>query len=75
MFLSMGTIQFIIGPLHIGLSGTSLSPAGSRHRYTVPLGLGTMTKLLHYLAILSPPSGASIWFFLHSFQFFSTWIL
>ena len=38
-----------------------LNFAISKHNCTVTLGLGAIMKLLHHFAILSTPSGASIW--------------
>ena len=58
--MSLGSISFGTRPLCIGLIGIWLSFSGSRHKYNVPLGFGTIMELLHHLAILSVPSGASI---------------
>ena len=50
----------MVGPLWIGFINAWLSPAVSRHRWTVPFSLGTITKLLHDLAVLSNPRGTII---------------
>ena len=43
---SLGSISFNVVPLCIGLISVWLGLAGSRHKSTVLLGLGTMMKLL-----------------------------
>ena len=42
------------------LISTWFSLAGSRHSLTLPLGLGTCTKLLHHSIISSTPNGVII---------------
>ena len=60
--LAWGSVSLIVGLLCTGLISTLLSYTGSRHRYTVLLGLGIITKLLqHFSPILSTHSVASIW--------------
>ena len=56
--LSFGSISFSVGLLCISLINTWLSHAGSKHSLTLPLALGTNTKLLHHSAISSIPRGA-----------------
>ena len=53
--VSFGSISFSVGPLCIGLIGTWLSLAGSKHNHTLPFALGTTTKLLHHSDISSMP--------------------
>ena len=55
--LSLGSILFNVGPLCTGLINAWFNLAGSKHNLTLPLVLGTNTKLLHHSAILSTPSG------------------
>ena len=58
--LSFGNMSFSIGPLSMGLINVWSSHAESKHSLTLPLALGTSTKLLHHLDISSTPSGAVI---------------
>ena len=51
--LSLGSISFNVGPLYIGLINAWYSHAGSKHNLTLPLALGTNTKLLHHSATSS----------------------
>ena len=46
--LSFGSILFEMGPLCTGLISAWFNCAGSRHSLTLPLALGTSTKLLHH---------------------------
>ena len=55
---SLGRILFSVGPLCTGLINAWLSHAGSKHSCTLPVALGTNTKLLHHSAVLSTPSSA-----------------
>ena len=66
--------ELIDGPPCIGLMSAQLSLMGSKHRHTLLLGLGIVTKLLNHLAVSSTPIGASI---LHSCSFpaFFEWLL
>ena len=58
--LSLGSISFNVGPLSIGHINAWFNWAGSKHNLTLPLALGTNTKLLHHSAVLSTPSGVMI---------------
>ena len=60
MFVSLGSTSLIVGPPYTSLISPCLCFAGSRYRHTVPLGFGTVTKLLHHSAIPSTHSGANI---------------
>ena len=50
--LSLGSILFNVGPLCIGHINAWFNRAGSKHNLTLPLALGTNTKLLHHSAAL-----------------------
>ena len=50
---SLGSMLLIPGPLSTGLRSAWLSHLVSMHRCTVPIGLGSMTKLLHQTTVLS----------------------
>ena len=50
-----------MGPQCIGLINAWFNCAGSKHNLTLPLALGTNTKLLHHFAISSTPSGVIIY--------------
>ena len=54
--LSLGSISFSEGPLCTGLINVWFSHAGSKHNQTLPLALGTNTKLLHHSNISLTPS-------------------
>ena len=58
--LSLGSMSFNVGPLYMGLIKAWFNCAGSKHNLTLPLALGTNTKLLHHSDILSIPSGVII---------------
>ena len=51
MFVSLGSMSLIIGPLCTDILSAWLSLAESRHKCTVPFGVGTITKVLHHLLI------------------------
>ena len=55
--LSLGNMSFNMGPLCTGLINAWLNFAQSKHNLTLPLALGTNTKLLHYSAISPTPRG------------------
>ena len=57
MLFNLGNISLSVGPLCTGLINAWLSHAGSKHSLTLPLALGTNTKLLHHSNVLSTPSG------------------
>ena len=61
MHVSLSSLSFSVGAVCTGLMNGWLSLVWSRHDQTVPLGLGTMTKVLHHLAVSSTPYGASIY--------------
>ena len=56
----LGSISFNVGPQCIGFINAWFNHAGSRHSLTLPLALGTNTKLLHHSAVSSTPSGVII---------------
>ena len=56
--LSFGNLFFNMDSLCIGLINTWFSHVGSKHSLTLPLALGTNTKLLHHSAISMTPSSA-----------------
>ena len=58
--LSLGSILFNVWPLCIGLINVWFNCAGSKHSLTLPMALGTNTKLLLHSAILSTPSSVII---------------
>ena len=58
--VSLGSTSFNVGPLCIGLINAWLSLAGSRHKGTAQLNLGTTMKLLHLSAISPILSAAEI---------------
>ena len=49
---------FSVDPLCMGFINAWFSHTGSKHSLTLPLALGTSTKLLYYSDISSIPSGA-----------------
>ena len=51
--ISLESMSFNVGTLCIGLINAWLSLFGSKPRWTVPLGFGTVMKLLHSLVISS----------------------
>ena len=55
--LSLGSTLFYVEPLCTGLINAWFNLTGSKQPLTLPLPLGTNTKLLHHSAILSTPSG------------------
>ena len=55
--LSLGSMSFNVGPLCMGLMNAWYNSAGSKHNLTLPLALGTNTKLLYHSGVLSTPSG------------------
>ena len=55
-------MSFNVGSLCTGSISVWLSLVGPRHKHAVPFGFGTVTKLLHHLAISYTPSCASIWY-------------
>ena len=56
--LSFDNMSFSIGLLCMGLISAWFSCAWSKHSFTLPLALGTNTKLLHHSDLSSIPSGA-----------------
>ena len=57
MLLSFGSMSFSMDPLCMGLINAWFTCAGSKHNLTLPLALGTSTKLLHHSDSLSSPIG------------------
>ena len=55
--LSFGYMSFSMGSLCMGLINAWFNHAGSRHSHTLPLALGTNTKLLHHSNVSSTPRG------------------
>ena len=60
MLLSFGSMSFSLGPLCMDLINAWYSHAGSKHKLTLLLALGTGTKLLHHYDVSLTPSGAII---------------
>ena len=60
ILLSFSNILFNIGPLCTGLISAWFNWAGSKHSLTLPLALGTATKLLHHSNTSSTPRGVII---------------
>ena len=58
--LSFTNISFKVVPLCTGLISAWFSQAGSKHSLTLPLALGTTTKLLHHSDTSSTPKGVFI---------------
>ena len=56
--LSFGRISIRMGTLCMGLISAWFRCAGSKHNPTIPLALGTNSKLLHHSADSLTPSGA-----------------
>ena len=54
---SLDRMSLRIRPLYTNLKSTLLSLAGSKHSHTVPLDIGTRTKLLHHCHVLSMSNG------------------
>ena len=54
---SLGKISLSVESLGTGLINAWLNHAGSKHSLTLPLALGTNTKLLHHSDVSSTPSG------------------
>ena len=54
--LSLGSMLFNVGPLCMGLVNAWFNHVESKHNLTLPLALGTNTKLLHHSDVLSNPS-------------------
>ena len=55
--LSLGSILFNMGSLCTGVINTWFKLTESKHNLTIPLALGTNTKLLHHFVISSTPNG------------------
>ena len=58
MLSNFGNISFSVGPMCIGLISAWFNHARSRHGLTIPLALGTNTKLLHHSDISLTPRDA-----------------
>ena len=58
--LSFGNISFSVGPLCTGLISAYFNWVGSKHSLTLPLALGTGTKLLHHSDTSSIPRGVFV---------------
>ena len=65
--LSFGRISFRVGPLCIGHISAWFRDAGSRHSLTLPLALGTSTKLLHHSNVSLTHQGCYDVLFLYPF--------
>ena len=60
VFVTLGNISFNAGPLYISCLSAWLDLPEFGHSFTIPLGFGARTRLLHYSAITSTLSGTSM---------------